>query len=107
MPRLDFPRFYGDQPKLWIRRATDYFDLYAFNPDYWIRLAAMNFSAAASNWLQSVDSKMRDCSWTEFCQLLLDRFGRDEHELLLRCLFNIRQTTTVSDYIDKFAELVD
>ena len=67
----------------------------------------MNFSAAASNWLQSVDSKMRDCSWTEFCQLLLDRFGRDEHELLLRCLFNIRQTTTVSDYIDKFAKLVD
>lgn len=83
LPRLDFPRFEGEQPKLWIRRATDYFDLYDVDPAYWIRLAAMNFSSAAARWLQSVDHKIRACSWPEFCQLLLDRFGRDEHELLL------------------------
>jgi hypothetical protein len=46
-------------------------------------------------------------SWEEFCQLLLDRFGKQEHEILIRRLFHIKQTTTVTAYIDQFAQLLD
>jgi hypothetical protein len=38
---------------------------------------------------------------------LLDRFGREQKELLIRQLFHIRQTSSVIEYVDKFAELVD
>jgi hypothetical protein len=36
-----------------------------------------------------------------------DRFGRDQHELLIRQLFHIRQTGSVSEYVEQFAQLVD
>jgi len=45
--------------------------------------------------------------WQDFCSLLLDRFGRDEHDVLLHQLLHIRQTSTVPEYITQFAELVD
>jgi len=38
---------------------------------------------------------------------LHDRFDRDQHELLIRQLFSIRQQTTVSNYVKHFTELVD
>lgn len=39
--------------------------------------------------------------------MVLHHFSRDQHELLLRQLFHIRQTSFVSEYVDKFTELVD
>jgi hypothetical protein len=39
--------------------------------------------------------------------LLLERFGREQKKLLIRQLFNIKQSSSVTDYVEKFAELVD
>jgi hypothetical protein len=39
--------------------------------------------------------------------MLLDRFGRGQHEILVRQLLNIKQLGTVSDCIEKFSELLD
>ena len=41
------------------------------------------------SWLQSLDLKVKKMSWEEFCQLVLDHFGRDQYELLIRQLFHI------------------
>jgi hypothetical protein len=38
---------------------------------------------------------------------LLDRFGREHKELLICQLFHIKQSSSVTEYVDKFAELVD
>lgn len=107
LPKLHFPSFDGENPKLWITRCEDYFDLYLVPPQLWIRVATMHFSSAAARWLQSVDAKLKSLHWSDFCQLSLSCFGRDEHEALLHQLFHIRQTTTVADYIDRFTGLVD
>lgn len=39
--------------------------------------------------------------------MLLERFGRDQQELLIRQLFHIAQTATVQEYITQFCDLVD
>jgi hypothetical protein len=57
LPKLNFPLFDGDYPKLWISRCQDYFDLYCVEPDRWIKLATMHFSPFAGRWLQSVEKK--------------------------------------------------
>jgi hypothetical protein len=36
-----------------------------------------------------------------------DRFDRDQHESLIRQLFHVRQTTTISEYLTSFTSLVD
>lgn len=39
--------------------------------------------------------------------MIRDRFGQDQHEYLIRQLFQIKQTSTVREYVDRFAQLVD
>jgi hypothetical protein len=45
--------------------------------------------------------RVRNVSWEVFYALVHDRFGRDQHEAL------IRQTGTVPQYVDQFSSLVD
>ena len=67
----------------------------------------MYFTGPAARWLQSIEPKLPSCSWSSFCQLILDRFGKDHHELLIRQLFHIKQLTSVAEYIERFSRLVD
>ena len=67
----------------------------------------MNLSGAAARWVQSLDHRGRRLSWTHFSKLVLERFGKSQYEALIRKLFRIRQSTSVQEYIDNFAELVD
>ena len=36
LPKFDFPRFEGDHPKLWIKQAVHYFELYHVEPAVWV-----------------------------------------------------------------------
>lgn len=38
---------------------------------------------------------------------MLDRFGKDEHELFIRHLLHITHTTTLAEYLEQFNTLVD
>jgi hypothetical protein len=39
--------------------------------------------------------------------MVRDHFDQDQHELLVRQLLHIRQTSLVSDYIARFTSLID
>ena len=104
---MDFPIFDGEDPKLWLSCCDDYFDMYMVEPSRWIRVASMRMTGASSRWLQSLDLKVKKMSWEEFYRLVLDRFGRDQYELLIRQLFHIRQSGAVQEYADRFTGLVD
>jgi hypothetical protein len=39
--------------------------------------------------------------------MIKERFGKDQHALLVRQLFHIRQVGSVAEYVDQFAQLVD
>ena len=60
-----------------------------------------------ARWLQSLDPRVKRLPWKDFCQLVLNRFGKAQYEALVRQMFNIRQTSSVHDYIDCFASLID
>lgn len=55
----------------------------------------------------AVGSKAVAMYWSAFCRLIHERFGCDQHEMLIRQLFHIKQTGSVEEYVNKFAELVD
>jgi hypothetical protein len=107
LPKLDFPKFDGENPKLWIKRSRDYFDMYAVEARMWVRVSTMHFVGAVARWLSSVEESSQLASWSVFCQALLERFGRDKHTMFLCQMFSIRQTTSVADYVEKFSGLRD
>lgn len=49
-----------------------------------IKVASMHLSSAASRWLRSNGQHMNSMDWGEFFQLVLECFGKDQHELLIR-----------------------
>lgn len=90
LPQLNFPAFDGEFPKLWIRRAHDYFDMYAVESHLWIKVASMHFSGVAARWFSSLGDHCHELPWSEFCGALMECFGKDEHEMLIHKLFRIR-----------------
>jgi hypothetical protein len=49
-----------------------------------------------------MEKKIIHLSWTRFYSLLEDRFGHDEHVILIRKLFHIRQNSFITKYITEF-----
>ncbi|WVZ48794.1 LOW QUALITY PROTEIN: hypothetical protein U9M48_000203 [Paspalum notatum var. saurae] len=107
LPKLHFPSFDGENPKLWLSRCQDYFDLYSVDPIVWVRVAAMHLQGAASRWWQSVEPRLKGASWSEFGCLVSHRFGRNQQEALILQLFNMSQTGSTKEYVERFTELVD
>ena len=70
--------------------------MYSVDSSFWVRLALNQLDGAAARWSQSVAKHLKQCSWSEFSSMLLERFGRDQQESLIRQLYHIRQTTTVT-----------
>lgn len=104
---MHFPLFDGNNPKLWMSQARTYFEMYGVHPSVWVKCATMQFTGAAKRWLQSVERRLQGLDWVSFCALVHKRFSRDQHELLLRQLFHIKQTSTVQDYVDQFIKLIE
>jgi hypothetical protein len=99
MPKMDVPRFDGDQPKLWQIQCEDYFEMYGTAPALWARLASLQFTGPAARWLSSIKSSIRKYTWSEFSQEVVCRFGRNQHQSLIRKLYKLVQTTTVEAYV--------
>jgi hypothetical protein len=107
LPKMHFPKFDGDDPQYWMTCAQNYFDLYAVDPFMWVKCSTMQFTGAARRWFQSVERELMKQDWPNFCRMIRERFCHDQHELLIRQLFHIRQTTTVQDYVDRFVDLIE
>jgi hypothetical protein len=49
-----------------------------------VKVATTHFEGAAARWLQSVERRFRSASWHDVCSWIHDRFGRDQHESLIK-----------------------
>ena len=57
-PTADFPRFDGENPRIWQKACEKYFRLFAVDRSYWVEYATMHFSGNAALWLQRVEDKL-------------------------------------------------
>lgn len=87
---VDFPQFDGSNPKIWVKRCENYFDVYDVSTAYWVKLATMNFGGSAVFWMQSIEADLRKCSWEDLCKAVLGRFERDQHNHIIRKFFHVK-----------------
>lgn len=100
---MSFPQFDDDNPQLWISRSQTYFEMYSVDPSVWVKVSSMHCTGAEARWLQSIQCRLATLAWPALCTLIHERFSRDQHELLIRQLFHIEQTSTVSDYVERLS----
>jgi hypothetical protein len=105
MPKVFCPKFNGENPVIWKDKCVDYFLLVDLAPQHWVRMAAVHFEGAASQWLQVYRKKVRNPSWVQFVQAVEEKFGKDDYRKALTELLELKQENTVEEYFREFQEL--
>lgn len=104
-PKMDFPKFDGENPKLWQQECETYFELYHVPPALRTRYASLNCKGTTALWLHNVESKGKLEEWGEMCQLVHEKFGKNKYVQYPRQLRQLQQTGSVAEFIEKFEKL--
>ncbi|KAK8947110.1 hypothetical protein KSP39_PZI006748 [Platanthera zijinensis] len=108
-PRLDFPRFSGEDLMPWIYKCDQFFEIDGTPEDAKVRMASVHLEGKALYWHQAY-MKARLTrqwpNWEEYSQALHGRFGSALFGDPMSELKNLRQRTTVQNYLDEFELLL-
>jgi hypothetical protein len=80
--------------------------MYDVPPVHWVKVSHMHFKGPATRWIESLEQPNR-LPWPDLCTLLHKHFGRNQRDKLSSQMFHIQQTSTVTDYVERFATLFD
>ncbi len=107
LPKLDFPQFDGSDPQSWRMRCEHYFGVYGTHPNLWVRVATIYFMGRATSWLRSSRAHEVFVDWSRFCEAVNQKFDRNQHRQLIRQLDQIKQTGSVSEFYERFDDLMN
>ena len=74
-PKIEFPHFNGDDPSGWIHKAEQYFNMHNTFDVTKVPLASFHLEREALQWFYWYIKDHEEPQRTDFCQLLLHRFG--------------------------------
>lgn len=106
VPKIEFPKFDGDSPRLWCDHCETYFEVYAVISALKTRFATLNFQGVAKTWLQTIERRGRINDWEQFCAKVFERFDKDQYPKQLKQLDALKQTSSVEEYLKQFEKLV-
>jgi hypothetical protein len=104
-PKIEFPKFDGENPKLWQQQCETYFEVFCVQPCMRTRYAALGFQGNAALWFQGVEATRRIEHWDEMCRLIHEYFGKNKHASYRHQMRVLRQSGSISEYWDKFSRL--
>ncbi|KAK2982807.1 hypothetical protein RJ640_005131 [Escallonia rubra] len=105
LPKLSFPRFSGDDPRGWVRKAEQYFDLSPVHEDYKVPYASVHFDAQAEHWYAAYIKPIETVDWDSFVRDLYARFSVLTGVSVLGEFNKLHQMGTVDDYFNRFEAL--
>jgi hypothetical protein len=104
-PKIEFPKFDGENPKLWQQQCGTYLEVFRVQPCLHTRYAALGFQGKAALWFQGVEAKGRVEEWDHMCRLVHDYFGKNQEASYRHQMRILQQTGSVPEYWDKFSRL--
>jgi hypothetical protein len=101
-PKLDFPSFSGDEPVNWLRLCEKYFALAGVPTETWVPLATLHCHGMAQTWWRSLRTPTNFMHWGQFCNMVFYRFSSHSSHSSLEHFHHLKQSSSVTDYIQKF-----
>ena len=92
LPKTDFPRFDGIDPKLWKDKAEKYFRLFKVPAHMWSPFATMHFNTTAARWLQTYEAQHSVETWAELCVALDSKYVKDNYHQHMKDILQCRHT---------------
>ena len=107
--KLEFPRFFGDDPTEWFNRVEQFFDYQSTAENQKVPMAAYHLEGEANQWWQWLHRTLKEeghvISWEKFEEELWARFGPSGCEDFDEALSRIKQLGTLRDYQHEFEKL--
>jgi hypothetical protein len=103
--KMSFPRFDGDQPRIWKEKCLDYFRLFNVNPALWLVSATLHMEGNAALWLKAYRLRHEINTWPQLMLAVEEKFGTDDHRRFMKQLLALKQQGTVEEYQTQFEQL--
>ncbi|KAK2973606.1 hypothetical protein RJ640_027516 [Escallonia rubra] len=95
----------GDDPRGWVRKAEQYFDLCPVHEDYKVPYASVHFDAQAEHWYAAYIKPIENVDWDSFVRDVYARFSSLTGVSVLGEFNKLHQMGTVDDYFNRFEAL--
>lgn len=105
-PKIDFPKFSGNDPRGWLNKCEKFFQLNNTN-DLRARVlcAALYMEGEADIWFRTIEKERPTILWPEFAILVCKRFSKLGYENVVGQFNKLTQKGKVEEYIGQFDEL--
>jgi hypothetical protein len=101
--KLDFPSS-SEEPMNWLRLCEKYFALANVPPNIWVPLGTLHYRGIAQTWWRSLRTPASFVLWSQFCNMVFSRFSPHSSHASLELFHHLKQTPTVTEYIQKFED---
>jgi hypothetical protein len=105
LSKLDFPKFKGENSKIWARKCEVHFDVFSVPESLRTRYATLNFTDRAALWLETIEVAGPIEDWEFLCQLVFNHWDKDQHQVFMHQILSLKQPWSVSEYIEKIDDL--
>lgn len=102
-PRIDLPKFNGDNPRLWIRKCMKYLNFHPmsdheklFNSHHMsdhekFLLVDINMEEEVDNWYLAYIDGREEIGWEKFASMVIERFSNVADENLIGKFNKLKQ----------------
>ncbi|KAK2988604.1 hypothetical protein RJ640_026101 [Escallonia rubra] len=105
LPKMDFPRFNGEDSYGWVRKAERFFEFNPIDEPIKVNFASIHFDGQAEFWFGTYIKAKGRVTWDVFVRDLNSRFASLFRESIVGEFHKLRQTTTVESYYNEFEAL--
>jgi hypothetical protein len=102
---MSFPEFSGKDPKVWRHKCEDLFHIYNVPEYLWVTTATLHMKDNAGRWVEVQRLKGELTTWEKFMCAVETKFGAYDYVHALTELMELKQSTSVDDYIAEFESL--
>ncbi|XP_010315171.1 uncharacterized protein [Solanum lycopersicum] len=94
---VEFQRFCGQNPELWISQAERYFEFHEITENHKLHLASCYLDGAALQWYQWLFENKQLVDWKHFVEKVLIRFRKCHLKLHAYSLSNLQQWRNITN----------
>jgi hypothetical protein len=106
IPKMLFPKFYGEYPRIWKDHCMDYFIMFNVQPSLWLTAATMHLEGNAAHWYQAYKLRNSVTSRNMFISAVEAKFGSHDHMKFMQDLLALKQKGMVEEYCNQFQDLM-
>ncbi|XP_026459437.1 uncharacterized protein LOC113360105 [Papaver somniferum] len=105
IPKIEFPKFDGTNPRSWIRKCRNFFLLHNMSDPQMVNIASMYLEGKADIWFQNYQIGKPLITWDDFVRDICLRFQEVGHDDVVGEFNKLNQLGSILDYQEVFEEL--